>query len=43
MEIVKSAYRRKVSACHPDKHGGDGARLRELNHYYAELKDRLEG
>jgi curved DNA-binding protein CbpA len=36
---IKAAYRRGCSEAHPDKHGGDGRRMQEINDAYAILSD----
>lgn len=38
-EDIKAAYRVAASAAHPDKHGGDGRRMQEVNDAYALLSD----
>ncbi len=38
-EEIKQAYRRRSSACHPDRHGGDSRLMQEVNDAYAILSD----
>jgi curved DNA-binding protein CbpA len=36
---IKRAYRHKASEAHPDRHGGDDAKMAEVNRAYAVLAD----
>src|SRR5665213_1693393 len=38
-EEIKRAYRKKAMEHHPDKHGGDDSKFKELGEAYETLKD----